>query len=185
MNLEIIINNISNWLQHWIGRRIFRKTRLRHQYKERLNEIVDAFAFAMSDRKRTCSMVSVISEARAEDRSKNIQIDGKLRMAELLGKWYSEFRGSPNFMMLKYISQSFEEFARILYETHLVFNEFFQVTASDEEIRKKLKNDSSCYPYFEKIYNKATADFEELCKEASKNLKNEFREHQFNPLPKL
>lgn len=86
MNLEIIINSISNWLQHWIGRRIFRKTRLRHQYKERLNEIVDAFAFAMSDRGRTCSMVSVISEARVKERCKNIQIDGQLRMAELLGE---------------------------------------------------------------------------------------------------
>lgn len=185
MNLEIIINNISNWLQHWIGRRIFRKTRLRYQYKERLNEIVDGFAYAMSDRGRTCSMVSVINEATTEERNRTIRIQGQSKMAELLGKWYSEFRDCPNFMMLKYISKSFEEFARILYETHSVFNEFFQIIATDETIRNRLKNDSSRYPYFEKIYNKTTADFEQLCREASSNLKDEFRKHEFSPLPQL
>jgi len=185
MNVGIVINNISNLLQLWIWKRIFRKTRLRYQYKERLNEIVDGFAYAMSDHGKTCSMVSIMNEAKVEEINKNILIHGSLRTAQLLGKWYSEFRGSPNCIMLKYISQSFEEFARILYETHSVFNEFFQVIANDEAVRRKLKNDSSRYPYFEKIYNKTTGDFEGLCQEASRNLGHEFKEHEFNPLPQL
>ena len=39
MGWEVILNNIANWLQQWIGRYIFKGTRLRHQYKERLVEI--------------------------------------------------------------------------------------------------------------------------------------------------
>lgn len=184
MNREIIINNISNLLQQLVGRHVFRKIRLRYQYKERLNEIVDGFADAMGERK-TCSMVSVISDATTKDTSMNIQIHGQVKMAQFLRKWYSAFRGKPNFVMLKYVSQYFEEFARILYETHSIFNEFFQLIARDEEIKNKLKSNSSRYPYFEKIYNKTTTDFEKLCKEASRNLKGEFREHKFNPLPRL
>ncbi len=49
-----------------------------------MNEIVDGFAYAMSDRGRTCSMVSVINEATTEERNRTIRIQGQSKMAELL-----------------------------------------------------------------------------------------------------
>lgn len=178
MGLEVILNNIANWLQLWSGRHIFKRTRLRHQYKERLVEVVNGFADAMADRGKTSSLISVITEAMTADVSKNVQIQGQLKAAQILGKWYSEYKGTPKSVMLRYISLSFDQFARILYETHSVFNEFFQVIANDEVIRNKLKSNSHCYPYFEKIYNRITMDFEELCKEARKTLGDEFKVHQ-------
>lgn len=185
MGPEIILDNIANWLQHWVGRYIFGRTRLRHRFKEGLIEIVDGYADAMADSGRTSSLVSVINQALADDKNKNARIQGPLRSAQILGKWYSEYKGNPKSIMLSYISQSFDHFARILHESHSVFNEFFQVIANDETIRNKLRSDSYSYPYFEKIYNKATTDFEQLCKEARKALGNDFKEYQFNPLPKL
>ena len=182
---EIILNNITNWLQHWVGRYIFRRTRLRHRFKERLIAIVDGYADAMTDSGRTSSLVSVINQALTDDINKDARIQGPLRAAQILGKWYSEYKANPKSIMLRYISQSFDHFARILYESHSVFNELFQVIAKDETIRNKLKGDSYGYPYFEKIYNKATTDFEQLCKEARRALGDDFREYQFNPLPKL
>lgn len=185
MSPEVIINNIANWLQQWIGRHIFKRTRLRNRFKESLVEIVDGFADTMSDSRKTSSLVSVISEVMGADINKTIQIQGQLRATQILGRWYFEYKDSPNSIMLRHISQSFDQFARILYETHSIFNEFFQAIASDDMIRKKLKNDSSRYPYFEKIYNKTTTDFEQLCKEARRVLGDDFKEYQFNPLPKL
>ena len=185
MGPEVIINNIANWFQHWVGRYLFRKTRLRYRFKEKLIEIVDGYADTMADFGRTCSLVSVIREAMTEDNNKNMRIQGQLRAAQILGRWYTECKESPNLMVLRHVSKSFDQFARLLYETHSVFNEFFQVIANDELIRNKLKNDSSRYPYFEKIYNKTITDFEDLCKEARKSLEGEFREHQFSPLPRL
>ena len=87
--------------------------------------------------------------------------------------------------MLRYIHQSFNQFASILYETHLVFSEFFQVIANEEVIRSKLKNDIYRYPYFEKIYNRTTTDFERVCKEAQKALGDKFKKYEFSPLPRL
>jgi hypothetical protein len=185
MGLEIILNNIGNWLQQWIGRHIFKRTRLRHQYKERLTEIVDGFADAMADRGKTCSLISVISEAMTDDANKNLRIQGQFRQAQILRKWYSEYKTTPNLSMLRYIHQSFERFASILYETHLVFSEFFQGIANEEVIRSKLKNDTYRYAYFEKIYNRTTTDFERLCKEARKALGDKFKEYEFNPLQRL
>jgi len=183
--LDVILNNIANWLQQWIGRHIFKRTRLRHQYKERLIEIVDGFADAMADSRKTCSLISVISEAMTDDANKNLRIHGQLGQARILTTWYSEYKKIPHLSMLRYIHQSFDQFANILYKTHLLFNEFFQSIANEDVIRNKLKNDSYRYPYFEKIYNKTTTDFERLCKEARKALGDKFKEHQFGPLPRL
>jgi len=182
---EIITNNITNRMERWIGRYIFKKTKLRYQFKERLNEIVADFADAMSDRGRNCSMESVISAARIEDKNRNAQIQEQLRVVQVLREWYSEFRDSSNFMPPKHISRSINEFARILYETNSLFERFFQVIINDQETRNRLKNNSSCYPYFDKIYDQTTIAFEKLCKEASKHLKNEFKELKFTPLPRL
>lgn len=185
MGLEVILNNIANCLQQWIGRYIFKRTRLRHQYKERLGEVVNGFADAMADRGKTCSLTSVMSEAMTDDKNKNLRIQGQLRQAEMLGKWYSDYKTSSHSLMLSHLHKSFDQFASILYETHSVFNEFFQGIVNEELIRSKLKSNSYRYPYFEKIYNRTTMDFEELCKEARKTLGDKFREHPFNPLPKL
>lgn len=185
MGPEVIINNIANWLQNWVGRYVFRKTRLRYRFKEKLTEIVDGYAYAMADSGRICSLVSVIRGATTEDNNKNTRIQGQLRAAQILGRSYTEYKDSPNLMVLRHVSKSFDQFAKLLYETHSVFNEFFQVIDHDELIRTKLKNDSSRYPYFEKIYNKTIIDFEDLCKEAKKALGCEFREYQFTPLPRL
>ena len=185
MSWGVILNNIINWLQQWIGRYIFKKTRLRHQYKERLAEIVDGFTDAMADRGKSCSLISVISEAMTDDANKNLRIQGQLRQAQILRKWYSEYETIPHLLMLRYIHQSFNQFASILYETHLVFSEFFQVIANEEVIRSKLKNDTYRYPYFEKIYNRTTTNFERLCKEAQKALGDKFKKYEFSPLPRL
>ena len=185
MGLEVILNNIANLLQQWIGRHIFKRTRLRHQYKERLVEIVNDFADAMADRGKTCSLISVMSEGMTEDTNKNLRIQEQLRQAQMLGKWYSDYKTSIHSLILRYLHQSFDQFASILYETHLVFNEFFQGIVNEEFIRSKLKSNSYRYPYFEKIYNRITMDFEELCKEARKALGDKFREYQFSPLPRI
>jgi len=185
MITDIVIGSIANWVQRHVGRYAFRKTRLRFRFKDKLQEIVDDFADAMADRGKTCSLVSVISEAIPADTSRNGRVHCQLRVAQLLGKWFSEYRGSSNSVMPTDISGSFDQFARILYETHSVFREFLQVIGTDETICNRLKNDSSRYPYFEKIYNKTTADFEALCREARKTLGDEFRDHQFTPLPRL
>ncbi len=185
MDLKIIIDNFFNFFLQWLGKYVFRKTRLRYQYKERLKEIVDGFTYAIGDDTRTCSIIYIISNVRPRDLNKNIQIQDTRMMAELLGKWYSAFKVKLDFLILKHVSQSFEEFARILYEIHTIFNKFFQLVDKDEEIKNNLKNNSFGYPYFEKIYNKTTTDFEQLCKEASKNLKKEFKDFEFYPLPKL
>lgn len=185
MITDIVIGSIASWLQRRIGRYVVRKSRLRFSFKERLNEIVGDFADAMADRGKTCSLVSVMNEAMSADINKDIRVQGQLKTAELLGKWYSAYKSSLNSVMLRYVSQSFDQLARILYETHSVFNEFFQATANEEGVRNKLKNDSSRYTHFEKIYNKTTADFEHLCKEARKTLGEEFRDYEFTPLPRL
>lgn len=185
MVFEAILNNILNWVQQWIGRHIFKRTRLRHQYKEKLIEIVNDFADAMADRGKTCSLISVMSEAMTDDTNKNLRIQGQLRQAQILGRWYSEYKAIPHLLMLRHLHQLFEQFASILHETHSIFNEFFQGIANDDVIRNKLKDDSYRCPYFEKIYNRATMDFEQLCKEARKALGDKFREHQFSPLPRL
>lgn len=185
MGPEVIINNIANWLQQWVWRHLFRKTKLKHRFKKKLIEIVDGYAYALADFGRTCSLVSVIREAMTEDVDKITRIQGQLRAAQVLGKWYAAYKESPNLIMLRHVSKSFDQFAGLLYETQSIFNEFFQVIATDQLIRNKLKNDSSGYPYFEKIYNKTTTDFEDLCKEAKKAMGDEFREYQFSPLPRL
>ncbi len=185
MGPEVIISNIANWLQRWVGKYLFRKSKLRYRFREKLIEIVDGYAYSMDGVGRTCSLVSVIREAMTEDKNKNMRIQQQLRAAQVLGRWYSEYKESTNLMMLKYVSKSFDQFAGILHETQSVFNEFFQVIANNEMIRNKLKNDSSRYPYFEKIYNKTITDLEDLCKEAKKGLGGEFRDHQFSLLPRL
>ena len=185
MSTEAIISNITNWFQRYIGKYILRKTKLRQQYKERLIEIVNDYAEVMADRGRTCSLISLISTALTDDGNLNHQIQGPLSTARILQKWYSQYRESPNFVILKNVSHSFNQFAGILHETRSVFEDFFQVIRNEDTIIKKLKGESYGYPYFEKIYDRTTKDFERLCKDARKELKDEFKEHKFGSLPRL
>ena len=185
MITDIVMGTAVNWLQQHVGRHAFRKTKLRFRFKDKLQEIVDDFADAMGDRGKTCSLVSVISEAIPTDASTNEQVHCQVRLAEVLGRWFSAYRRSSKSVMPTGISRSFDEFARILYETHSVFRQFLQVIATDATICNRLKEDSSRYPYFEKICNKTTADFETLSREARKTLGAEFRDHEFTPLPRL
>jgi len=185
MITDIVVGTAVNWIQQDVGRHAFRKTKLRFRFKDKLQEIVDNFADAMADRGKTCSLVSVISKAIPTDASTNERVHCQVRLAEVSGRWFSAYRRSSKSVMPTGISGSFDEFARILYETHSVFREFVQVIATDETICNKLKEDNSRYPYLEKIYNKTTADFETLCGDARKTLGHEFRDHQFTPLPRL
>ena len=67
MILRIIGEYLGNRFQAWIGRRIFRRTRLRHTLRKQLAEIVDSFADAMADTDKTCSLLSVINSASSCD----------------------------------------------------------------------------------------------------------------------
>lgn len=185
MSAEAVISHIASWFQQYIGRYIFRKTKLRHQFRERLIEIINGFADTMADYGKSCSLLSVMRDATTDDVNKEHQIQSKLDAARILGKWYAEFKECPKIVTLKNVSKSFDQFASILHETQSVFTGFVQTISNDDRICKKLKRNSYGYPYFEKIYNDTISDFERLCREARKELKDEFKEHLFTPLPKL
>lgn len=182
---EIIIGNILNWFQQRIGKHIFPNLRLRHKYKQELNDIVDYFDDAMHSQRKTCSLYTIINNINSTDTLKRTQIKCQAKNALILEKWYSSLKSKLNSTNLKQITQYYDEFARILYQTHDIFREFSQTIQDEEEIIKRLRKNDAGYPLFEKIYNETTKDFEKITKQASYKLKKEYRDYKFSALPKL
>ena len=100
----VIKDIVINWINQWIGKDFFRKSRLRYNYKQRLKEIIDDFAPAMKYTTINGSLFSIISLPDITDANKNIELNNLKKVTLLLGNWYSQERVRIEF---EYQSKSF------------------------------------------------------------------------------
>lgn len=182
---ELIIGNIVNWFEIYLGRYIFPKTGIRWKYKDKLIEISDYFSDAMDTWRKSCSLSAVLEDARRADKAESIKIQCQKETAMILEKWYASFRHNLSSASPRNISKYFEEFGEILRQTQSIFRDFSQVVRGNPEVIETLKMNDIGYPCFEQIYDRTTSELEKLSREASKKLQGEFRLYQFNPLPRL
>jgi len=168
---EIIIGIAIEAFEKTIGKIFFPKTRARYRYRERLKDIVEGFVDCMGDR-TTCSLNRLINEAkRRVSRDEERVLQQLSKRAELLKEIFQSFRHDIEITYLRNLKELFEKFRRILSNCYDIFKEFCLVLREHEEIVNSLKKDPYGYPTFKRLYNSTLTKFEDLTREASKDLK--------------
>lgn len=184
---EIGINLIAIF-QEKLGRFIFPKTRLRYNYRKKLNGIVEKisslFEYAGN---RTCSLLNLIRTVKYEV-SRDTHLFMKLEIAEnkinVLREWYRFYKGRIETCYLSSIGKVFDEFGQILLEVQRIFEGIIK-DLKEDAIIQRLKRDTYGYPLAKHIFQTATNEFSKLTGEASQKLKEIKKWENIFSLPEL
>lgn len=171
---EIIIEVIKPVFEKTIGK-IFSKERARYNYRKKLKDIVEGFSDCLGNRTTLCSLSHLIDETKGKvSGNEEIILRQLSKRVELLKEWFQNFRHNLDITYLRNLEELFENFRRILSNCHNIFEDFRSVLSvlnNREEIVKGLKEDSYGYPLFKRLYDSTLTKFEDLTREASKELK--------------